>query len=99
MQHAHTAGEWTFTRGTWVRNRTTKGDDAHGKFMDATHSYCDAQEGGGTDSDDDEHVSHYMKGGAYWDDDVEKKKALDDNNLEGGHFGLWDGLALGANVV
>ena len=51
-----------------------KGDDAHATFMDATHSYCDAQEGGGTDSDDDEHVSHYMKGGAYWDDDDEKKK-------------------------
>ena len=53
-------------------------DDAHGNFMEATHTYCDAQEGGGTDSDDDEDVSHYMKGGAYWDDesddDDEKKK-------------------------
>ena len=44
-------------------------DDAHDNFMEATHTYCDAQEGGGTDSDDDEHVSHYMKGGAYWDDE------------------------------
>lgn len=53
-------------------------DDAHDNFMEATHTYCDAQEGGGTDSDDDEDVSHYMKGGAYWDDesddDEEKKK-------------------------
>ena len=31
MQHAHTAGEWTFTRGTWVRNRTTRVDTPQGK--------------------------------------------------------------------
>ena len=53
-----------------------KGDDAHATFMDATHSYCDAQQGGGdtdTDDDEDEDVSHYMKGGAYWSDDGKKK--------------------------
>ena len=53
-----------------------KGDGAHAEFMDATHSYCDAQQGGGdtdTDDDEDEDVSHYMKGGAYWSDDGKKK--------------------------
>ena len=47
-----------------------EGSDAHDDFMEATHSYCDAQQGG-ADSDDD--IDQYMEGGSYWDD--EKKKA------------------------
>jgi len=50
-----------------AKDALTGEGDAHGEFMEATHSYCDSQKGGADD------VEQYMEGGSYWDD--EKKKA------------------------